>query len=84
MLDSTKSFKKLVTDASQLEGIPPSAMSLFAQQAKSEGYEDATAEQGPWLLTLVSNLHMFEVLNVCNSQSLSSITIICEGHVFAI
>ena len=54
VLDSTKSFKKLVTDGAQLEGVPPSAMSLFAQQAKSEGHDEATAEAGPWLLTLVS------------------------------
>lgn len=53
VLDSTKAFKKLVTDAGELEGVPPSAMSLFAQQAKAEGHEDATAEKGPWLLTLV-------------------------------
>ena len=53
VLDSTKSFKKLVTDAGDLEGVPPSAMSLYAQQAKGEGHEEATAEKGPWLLTLV-------------------------------
>lgn len=54
VLDSTKSFKKLVSDVADLEGVPPSAMSLFAQQAKDNGHPDATAEKGPWLLTLVS------------------------------
>ena len=56
VLDSTKGFKKLITEAADLDGVPPSAMSLFAQQAKSEGHEDATAEKGPWLLTLVGIL----------------------------
>lgn len=50
-------------------------MSLFAQQAKSEGHEDATAEKGPWLLTLVGH-SLFEqlfvnLLKACMSQGLT-------------
>lgn len=52
VLDSTKAFTKLVTDAADLDGVPPSAMALFAQQAKGAGHEAATATEGPWLLTL--------------------------------
>ena len=36
----------------QVEGLPKSALELAAQQAKSEGEADASAEQGPWLFTL--------------------------------
>ena len=41
-----------MTDPADLEGVPPSAMALFAQQAKNDGHEKATATEGPWLLTL--------------------------------
>lgn len=52
VLDATKAFKKLVTDVSELEGLPPTALGLAAQQARSAGHDKATAEAGPWLLTL--------------------------------
>lgn len=47
-----QAFKKLVTDESEVEGLPPTALGLAAQQARSAGHEAATAETGPWLLTL--------------------------------
>jgi Zn-dependent oligopeptidase len=47
-----QAFKKLVTDIKDLEGLPPTALGLAAQQARSAGHEQATAEAGPWLLTL--------------------------------
>ena len=53
VLDSTKAYKKLVTDPEVLDGLPESALSLYAQQAKNDGHEDVTTEKGPWLLTLV-------------------------------
>lgn len=52
LLDATKAFKKLVTEKAEVDGLPESALALAAQQAKSEGHEDATAEAGPWLFTL--------------------------------
>lgn len=81
VLDSTKAFKKLITDASDLDGVPPSALSLFAQQATTEGHKDATAEKGPWLLTLVpphlpggllGAAHRKRLLDSCNSQGRGS------------
>jgi hypothetical protein len=48
----TQAFKKLVTDVTELEGLPPTALGLAAQQARAAGHEPATAEAGPWLLTL--------------------------------
>ena len=35
-----------------MDGIPPSALELGAQQARSAGHPDATAEAGPWQFTL--------------------------------
>jgi oligopeptidase A len=52
VLDATKAFKRLVTDKSEVEGLPATALGLAAQQAKKEGHEAATPESGPWLFTL--------------------------------
>ncbi|KFK25326.1 hypothetical protein AALP_AA8G098300 [Arabis alpina] len=52
VLDATKKFEKLITDKKEIEGLPPSALGLFAQAAVSKGHENATADNGPWLITL--------------------------------
>lgn len=52
VLDSTKAFSKLLTTQEEVDGLPASALALMAQQAKSKGHEEATAESGPWLVTL--------------------------------
>ncbi len=52
VLDATKAFKLKLTDKKDVEGLPPSALGLMAQTAKAEGNEDATPENGPWVVTL--------------------------------
>jgi len=52
VLDATKAFKLKLTDKQDVEGLPPSALGLMAQTAKAEGEEDATPENGPWVVTL--------------------------------
>ncbi|XP_057854237.2 probable cytosolic oligopeptidase A [Cryptomeria japonica] len=52
VLDATKRFEKLITDKKDIEGLPPTALGLAAQSAKSKGQEGATAEDGPWIITL--------------------------------
>ena len=52
VLDATKAFKLKLTDKKDVEGLPPSALGLMAQTAKAEGQENATAENGPWVVTL--------------------------------
>jgi oligopeptidase A len=52
VLDATKSFEKLITDKKDIEGLPPTALGLAAQTAASKGHEGATAENGPWIITL--------------------------------
>ncbi|MEM7591954.1 MAG: M3 family metallopeptidase [Cyanobacteria bacterium P01_A01_bin.83] len=52
VLDATKAFKLKLTDKKDVDGLPPSALGLMAQTAKAEGEEDATPENGPWVVTL--------------------------------
>ncbi|KAF3795877.1 Organellar oligopeptidase A [Nymphaea thermarum] len=52
VLDATKKFEKLITDKNELDGLPATALALFAQMAASKGHEGATAENGPWMITL--------------------------------
>ena len=52
VLDATKAFVLLLTDKTDVEGLPPSALSLAASRAAEAGNEGATAEAGPWKLGL--------------------------------
>ena len=52
VLDATKAFKLRLTERKDVEGLPPSALGLMAQTAKAQGDEDATPENGPWVVTL--------------------------------
>lgn len=52
VLDATKKFEKLITEKKDIEGLPATALGLAAQTAVSKGHEKATAENGPWVITL--------------------------------
>lgn len=52
VLDATKKFEKLITDKKEIEGLPATALGMAAQTAVSKGHENATAENGPWIITL--------------------------------
>ncbi|GKB14269.1 probable cytosolic oligopeptidase A, partial [Tanacetum coccineum] len=52
VLDATKKFEKLITDKKEIEGLPATSLGLAAQTASSKGHENATAENGPWMITL--------------------------------
>lgn len=52
VLDATKKFEKLITNKKDIEGLPSTALGLAAQTAVSKGHENATAENGPWVITL--------------------------------
>ncbi|RAL50590.1 hypothetical protein DM860_014532 [Cuscuta australis] len=58
VLDATKKFEKLVTDKKEIEGLPATALGLAAQTAVSKGHENATAESGPWIITLDAPSYM--------------------------
>jgi oligopeptidase A len=52
VLDATKAFKLKLTKPEEIDGLPSSALSLSAQAARADGEENATPENGPWLITL--------------------------------
>ncbi|MEB3178126.1 MAG: M3 family metallopeptidase [Nostocaceae cyanobacterium] len=52
VLDATKAFSMTLTTPEEVAGLPPSLLSLAAQAARGAGSENATAETGPWLITL--------------------------------
>lgn len=52
VLDATKAFTMKLTSQDEVEGLPPSLTSLAAQAARTAGEENATPENGPWLITL--------------------------------
>ncbi|XP_058186616.1 probable cytosolic oligopeptidase A [Rhododendron vialii] len=52
VLDATKKFEKPIVDKKEIEGLPATALGLAAQTAVSKGHENATAENGPWVITL--------------------------------
>ena len=52
IIDDTSAFKKLITKKEDTEGIPANTLTRAAQEAKSAGHADATAEKGPWLFNL--------------------------------
>ncbi|MBE7381491.1 MAG: M3 family metallopeptidase [Leptolyngbya sp. SIO1E4] len=54
VLDATKAFSLSLTTPEDIDGLPASLLALAAQAAQAAGCEDATAEKGPWQITLDS------------------------------
>ncbi len=52
VLDATKAFSLTLTKKEEVDGLPPSLLSLAAQAARDDGAENATPENGPWRITL--------------------------------
>ncbi len=52
VLDATKAFSLDLTAKEEIDGLPPSLVSLAAQTARDAGQENATPENGPWRITL--------------------------------
>ena len=52
LLDATKAYSLMLSDKTDVEGLPPSALSLAASRAVEAGEAGATAEAGPWKLGL--------------------------------
>ncbi|MEO0541161.1 MAG: M3 family metallopeptidase [Cyanobacteria bacterium P01_A01_bin.105] len=52
VLDATKAFRLELSQPDEIAGLPPSLLSLAAQMARDAGQETATAEAGPWHITL--------------------------------
>jgi oligopeptidase A len=52
VLDATNGWTLRLTNAEQVEGLPPSLLDQLAQAARAAGDADATGTNGPWLLGL--------------------------------
>src|SRR5262249_25478588 len=52
VLDATKAWALTLRTAEEIAGLPPSLLELAAQAARQAGEEEATAETGPWRITL--------------------------------
>lgn len=52
VLDATKAFSMKLTSKDEVQGLPPSLLSLAAQNARAGGDDNATPEEGPWIITL--------------------------------
>ncbi|MEM6426762.1 MAG: M3 family metallopeptidase [Cyanobacteria bacterium P01_D01_bin.128] len=52
VLDATKAFHLTLGDRAEIDGLPPSLLGLAAQAARQAGEETATADNGPWRITL--------------------------------
>jgi oligopeptidase A len=52
VLDATKAFSLTLTRKDEVDGLPPSLLSLAAASARAAGEENATPENGPWRITL--------------------------------
>lgn len=52
VLDATKAWSMTLTDPAEIDGLPASLLRLAAQGARAAGSPEATAETGPWRITL--------------------------------
>jgi oligopeptidase A len=52
VLDATQAFAMLITDPAEMAGVPDSLKQLASQNARESGEEGASAEQGPWRISL--------------------------------
>ncbi|MGN0844101.1 MAG: M3 family metallopeptidase [Kiritimatiellia bacterium] len=51
-LDATKAFSLILTSPEEVDGLPQNILRICADAARSLGHADATAEKGPWAVTL--------------------------------
>jgi oligopeptidase A len=52
VLDATKAWSMVLTDGPDVAGLPQSCLAMAAQSARLAGHAQASAEQGPWRITL--------------------------------
>ncbi|MCO4760494.1 MAG: M3 family metallopeptidase [Myxococcales bacterium] len=52
VLDATKAWSLTLREQAEVDGLPTSLRAMTAQAARGAGEEDASAEAGPWRLTL--------------------------------
>ena len=51
-LDARKNWHRLITDPAEVDGMPTNWRRLAAAAARADGHDGATAEEGPWRVSL--------------------------------
>ncbi|XP_073054885.1 organellar oligopeptidase A, chloroplastic/mitochondrial-like isoform X1 [Primulina eburnea] len=69
ILDATKNFEKLITDKKEIQGLPFTILTIASETAIRKGYEEATADKGPWIITLDGPMYR-SILQHCSNRSL--------------
>ncbi len=52
VLDATRAFRMILTEKDEVSGLPETLLGMAAQSASTNGSPEATAEDGPWHITL--------------------------------
>jgi oligopeptidase A len=52
VLDATRAYALTLTKSDEVAGLPVDSLRLAASMARARGHDDATAENGPWTVTL--------------------------------
>ncbi|MDD2600072.1 MAG: M3 family metallopeptidase [Kiritimatiellae bacterium] len=52
ILDATKAYSLLFLEKTEVAGLPRDLLSITAEAARDDGHANATAEDGPWKITL--------------------------------
>lgn len=52
ILDATKAYSLLLSKKEDTDGMPRDLLSITAEAARADGHSEATAEAGPWKITL--------------------------------
>ncbi|KAK6144297.1 hypothetical protein DH2020_021117 [Rehmannia glutinosa] len=66
ILDAKKNFEKVIKDKKEIEGLPSTTLAIAAEMAISKGYEKATADNGPWVITLDGPIYRSVLQHACN------------------
>ncbi|KAL3849614.1 hypothetical protein ACJIZ3_011496 [Penstemon smallii] len=66
ILDATKKFEKLIIDKREIKGLPMTTLAIAADMAIHKGYEHATAETGPWAITLDGPIYRSVLQHACS------------------
>ncbi|ETV85612.1 hypothetical protein, variant [Aphanomyces astaci] len=69
VFDASKAYSHWIYDKQQLDGVPHSTLSHMALNAAQSGHRDATAEKGPWKVSLEASVYQ-SILKHCSNRHL--------------
>ncbi|KAK6144282.1 hypothetical protein DH2020_021102 [Rehmannia glutinosa] len=59
-------LEKVIKDKKEIEGLPSTTLAIAAEMAISKGYEKATADNGPWVITFDGPIYRSVLQHACN------------------